>query len=860
MTRWTNGAVLAWFLGTVALSTTARPQEQQVSALSEKGTGESGSAKHETEKPSASVEPAANWEDRENSVGLHLLKNIAQDQKALWIGPKHLRFEDADWLVPLGGATAAMLVTDTEYSKHLSNSPNRIKYSKDLSNYGIASMVGIGGGLYLWGHVTHDDHKIETGILAGEAAIDSLVPVYGMKDAFGRERPLQDNYQGRFGQGGVSFPSEHAAAAWSIASVIAHEYPGPLTSLFVYGLASAVSASRITAKQHFPSDVLIGSTIGWLEGMYVYRKHHNPELGGGEWETYTEAHDSSERSSGNLGSPYVPLDSWVYPAMERLAGLGLINDEFMGIRPWTRSECARLVNEAVDQLPDVGAENGETSGLIEALQREFRPEIEGTGSNGAAAFRLESLYSRVENISSIPLNDGLHFAQTQFNDFGRPYGEGWNTADGFSFYATRGRWVTYVRGELETAPAIPALPLTAREAIQTEDNNGLPPAVGQPSVNAAKLLDSYVGVMLSNWQISFGKQSLWWGPGDGGPLTLSDNAAPINMFRINRVSPLKLPSIFGWLGPIRTEFFLGQLTGQAFEWIGAHGDATGATLQHLGQFGQTLSPQPFIHGQKLSFRPTRNFEFGFFRTTIYGGPGYPFTWHTFLRSLLSTGNTLAGDPNKPGKRTSGLDFSYRLPSLRNWLTFYGDGVAWDQFSPIAYADRSAWRAGLYLSHFPFVPKLDLRMEGVYTDLPAGGLVGHGFFYFDGTWRSGYTNGGNVMGSWIGRDGQGAQAWMNYWFSPKNRIQLNYRHQKVSQQFIPGGGTLTDVGARGDYWVRPYLSLSGAVQYEQWLFPVIQSGRSTNVSSTVEILFQPQELFRHSDASTAGGVSGNGDQP
>jgi hypothetical protein len=404
---------------------------------------------------------------------------------------------------------------------------------------------------------------------------------------------------------------------------------------------------------------------------------------------------------------------------------------------------------------------------------------------------------------------------------------------------------------LETAPAVPALPLTAREAIQAADNNGLPPAVGQPSVSTAKLLDSYVGVMWSNWQFSFGKQSLWWGPGDGSPLTLSDNAAPINMFRIDRVTPFKLPSILGWLGPIRSEFFLGQLSGQEFMW---------SPLGHLGQFGQSLSPQPFIHGQKVSFRPTRNFEFGFFRTTIYGGPGYPLTWHTFSRSLFSTGNTLAGDPNKPGKRTSGLDFSYRLPGLRNWLTFYGDGVAWDQFSPIAYADRSAWRAGLYLSHFPFVPKLDLRVEGVYTDLPIGGAVGHGFFYYDGTWRSGYTNDGNIMGSWIGRDGQGAQAWLDYWFSPKNRFQLNYRHQKVSQEFIPGGGTLTDVGARGDCWVRSYLSLSASVQYEQWLFPVIQSNHSTNVSSTVEILFQPHKLFGHSDAGAAGSASGNGDQP
>ncbi|MCU1242327.1 MAG: hypothetical protein JWO71_3053 [Candidatus Acidoferrum typicum] len=854
MVRWWTGLGLGLsLLGALVLGTScyAMPQGPQASVGANKSTDETGSPDRKVSKPETLARPVAQWEDRENSVGLHLLKNIAEDQKALWIGPKNLHWADADWLVPMGGAAAAMFATDSTYSRHLSNSPNRIKYSNDISNYGLASMIGIGGGLYLWGHLTHDDHKIETGILAGEAAIDTLAPVYALKYAFGRERPLQDNYRGGFGQGGVSFPSQHAAAVWSIASVIAHEYPGPLTSLFVYGLASAVSASRITGKQHFPSDVLVGSAIGWFEGMYVYRKHHDPRIGGGEWETYAEAHDRSERSVGNLGSPYVPLDSWIYPAMERLAGLGAINDEFMGMRPWTRGECARLVNDAADQLSAVGTENSEASTLVDALQREFKSETDGAGSNGGGAFRLESLYSRAENISGAPLNDGFHFAQTQINDFGRPYGQGWSTTNGFSAYATRGRWVTYIRGELQTAPAVPALPLTAREAIQTADNNGLPPAVGRPSVSNVKLLDSYVGVMWSNWQISFGKQSLWWGPGDGGPMMYSNNATPINMFRVNRVTPIKMPGILSWLGSLRIEVFVGQLEGSEFM-VNPSG--------FVGQFGQSLSPQPILHGQRFSFKPTSNFEFGFSRTTVYGGPGYPLTTHNFVRSLFSGGNELFGNVNKPGDRRSGLDFSYRLPGLRKWLSFYGDGFADDQFSPIAYADRSAWHAGMYLSHFPLVPKLDLRVEGVFTDLPAGGLVGHGFFYFNGTWRTGYRNDGNLIGSWIGRDGQGAQAWMNYWFTPKNRIQVNYRHEKVSQQFVSGGGTLTDVGARGDYWVRPNLSLSGTVQYEQWLFPVIQSSRSTNVSATVEILFQPQKLFRHSDQGAAGSASGNGDQP
>jgi len=855
MVHWRTGLGLSLsLLGTMVLGTScfAQTQEQQASAAPEKGTDERGGAKREAEKAGTSVQPASDWLDRDNRVGLPLLKNIAEDQKALWIGPKSLRFGDADWLAPLGGVAAAMFATDTEYSKHLSNSPNRIKYSKDLSNYGLASLVGIGGGLYLWGHLTQDDHKIETGILAGEAAIDSLAPVFAMKYAFGRERPLQDNYRGRFGQGGVSFPSEHAAAAWSIASVIAHEYPGPLTSLFVYGLASAVSASRITAKEHFPSDVLVGSAIGWLEGMYVYRKHHDPRVSGGEWETYAEAHDSSERNIGNMGSPYVPLDSWIYPAMERLAGLGLINDEFMGMRPWTRLECARLVNDAGDQLPDVGTENGEASGLVEALQREFRPETEEIAGDRGGQFRVESLYSRTEYISGMPLNNGYNFAQTQINDFGRPYGEGWNAVNGFSTYTTRGAWAVYVRGEMQTAPRIPALPLSAREFVATSDFiSTVPPDTPAPAVRQFQLLDAYVGLTLSNWEVSFGRQSFLWGPGEGGALMFSDNVTPINVFRINRVSPLQLPSILRFLGPMRMEFFVGQLEGHNFAFT-----ASGVT----GSWLQSLTPQPWIQGEKISFKPSPDLELGFSYMTVFAGLGVPATPGSLVNSLFDTGGDLPGGVSK-SSRFTGLDFTYRIPKLRKWLTLYGDGFAHDQiiFKP-GYPERAVWRAGIYIPRLPRLPKLDLRAEGGYTDNPLGGMYSQGFYYSANRYLNGETSNGNLLGNWMGRAGQGAQAWTNYWFSARDRIQFNFRHQKVGQQYIPGGGTLTDVGVRGDYWVRSNLSLSASVQYERWLFPVIQPNPSTNVSAAVEISFQPQKLFRRSASSPAGGESGSGDQP
>ena len=768
--------------------------------------------------------------------------------------PARLRFVDADWLVPAAGLFTGMLTTDRQYSGHLSTDPATMNHRTTLSNAGLAALAGGAGAMWLFSYPTHREHWRETGYLSAEAAISSFLDVEALKYTMRRQRPFQGDGSGPFFSGGTSFPSEHAAIAWSVAGVVAHEYPGVLPKVLAYGLAAFVDTYRVRGRQHFNSDVFVGGLMGQMISQDIYTRRHDPELGGGEWQSFSALARAWESSGPqNLGTPYVPLDSWIYPALDRLAGLGYIDSAFSSMRPWTRRECLRQLEEAEAKGAD-SDEDSEAGKLMDSLEREFRPESEanGDGTDGAG-FRLESLYSRTEHISGAPLTDGYTFAQTQYNDFGRPFSQGWNTVNGFSAYATKGPWVAYVRGEVDTAPSIPAYSLATREAIFVIDRfQVLEPDTPQPATDSPRLLDAYVGLMLSNWEVTFGKQSIWWGPGNGGPLDFSDNVQPINMFRINRTTPLKLPSFLGWLGPMRTEFFLGQLDGQMF---------LQTPTVYLGSFSQTLNPQPFINGQYIGFKPTKNFEFGFFRTTIYGGPGYPLTWHTFIRSLISRENELAGAPNKPGNRTSALSFSYRLPRMRNWLTFYADGYTDDQFSPIAYADRSAWQAGLYLSHFPRASKLDLRVEGLYTDIPEGsGDIAPGSFYFNSTWRSGYTNDGNIIGSWVGRGGHGAQAWSNYWFTSRNRLQLNFRHEKVSQQLVPGGGTVTDFGIRGDYWLHSNISFSASVQYERWLFPVIQPFSERPITATLQVSFQPQKFLRHSAGDVSSDSRGDVNMP
>src|SRR6202030_4283673 len=119
MDRWCTILRLGFILlGTLAVGSScyARPQQPKASVGADKRTNESGSPNHKADELDASLQPGAQGE-RENSVGLHLLKNIAQDQRAVWIGPKNLRWVDADWLVAPGGAAAAMFATDSTYSR-----------------------------------------------------------------------------------------------------------------------------------------------------------------------------------------------------------------------------------------------------------------------------------------------------------------------------------------------------------------------------------------------------------------------------------------------------------------------------------------------------------------------------------------------------------------------------------------------------------------------------------------------------------------------------------------------------------------------------------------------------------------------
>jgi membrane-associated phospholipid phosphatase len=218
------------------------------------------------------------------SLGKKFVINILKDQRAIWTSPFHLQGNDAKWLAPLGLSTIALIATDRRTAGELvehGDNLNRLRISRHFSQLGSSyATAGVAGVLYLTGRARHNERLTETGLLSAEALIDTGILVTALKTVSQRPRPTVDHASGEFFDGGNSFPSGHASSAWSVATVIAQEYGHhrPLVQIGAYGLASAVSLSRYTGRNHFLSEILVGSAIGYATGRYVYHKHHDVAL------------------------------------------------------------------------------------------------------------------------------------------------------------------------------------------------------------------------------------------------------------------------------------------------------------------------------------------------------------------------------------------------------------------------------------------------------------------------------------------------------------------------------------------------------------------------------------------------------
>jgi len=297
------------------------------------------------------------------------------------------------------------------------------------------------------------------------------------------------------------------------------------------------------------------------------------------------------------------------------------------------------------------------------------------------------------------------------------------------------------------------------------------------------------------------------------------------MLRLSRVRPTRLPSLLGLLGPIHFDSFLSREGG-------VHYVRLGPSFTLYGGPSQPLTPPPVLWGVTVSLKPTANFELGFSHTTIFAGYGRPLTFGTFFHTFSTTGNLQEVDP---GKRATQFEFSYNLPGLKKNVVVYTEGFAWDDPLQGKFVGRYAMDPGVYIPRIPKLNRLDLRMEGVYTNLPK--LPYQGYFYSNEHYPQGYTNYGQILGSWVGRQGSGGEASSTFWFSARNKATLTYRRMYSDKSFLEGGN-LSHISGKVIWLLRPGAEFSAMCQYEQWKFPLLGAGAKSNFTSTFEVRLFP----------------------
>lgn len=534
------------------------------------------------------------------------------------------------------------------------------------------------------------------------------------------------------------------------------------------------------------------------------------------------------------GSVFIQMDSWIYPALDRLHALGYVDTAFLGLRPWTRLSVAHMLEQSADDI-DSGTGNDEAKDIYSAVLREVQRDVDRAGGTGHPHAELESVYTVFRGINGTPLRDSFHLGQSIVDDYGRPYEGGFNNYSGFSGRAEAGRFSLYFRGEYQRAPSAAGYsPALAAYLSNTIDDipfaqNPVQDTIPEGPIlttNDTRILEAYLSYHLLGHEVSIGKSDHWMGPDKGASMLWSNNAEDIYDFEINRVEPLKIPLLSRLLGPFRYDFFAGSLK------------------------GHTYPNDPWVHVEKVSFKPTPNLEFGFDRMVIWGGKGHePITLHTFLKSFFSFQNVSAAEKlsaQDPGARFGTFDFSYRLPFLRRWVTLYTDSLVHDDVNPISAPRRSGVHPGIYLARFPGLEQLDLRVEGANTEPTSHSNTDRSpinqgqFLYYETVQRQGPTNKGFLVGDWVGREGKGGQAWLTYHLSPQEEIQFMYRNAKASKDFFPGGTTQNDYAVQVRKRVLKNFEILGTVQYEGWKAPIYLPGAQNDTTATVQVTWFPSQ--------------------
>ena len=235
---------------------------------------------------SETVQPPTENQQTEQQWTTPSFREFLRDERDLWTSLLKSETYSSHTIkkygIPFTLLSAALIATDNKTAESLPNTADQKKWSGRVSQGGAAyTLAAVSGGTYLFGKITDNRHVQETGLLALHALAHSQVVTAAVKQLTNRRRPIVLDGSAGFWNGGDAFPSGHASTTFAVATVFAYEYrERPVVPIVAYAVASSVAASRVAAQRHWLSDIVVGGSVGFLLGRYVYKRHHDPTLPG----------------------------------------------------------------------------------------------------------------------------------------------------------------------------------------------------------------------------------------------------------------------------------------------------------------------------------------------------------------------------------------------------------------------------------------------------------------------------------------------------------------------------------------------------------------------------------------------------
>ena len=217
------------------------------------------------------------------------VKSYWTDTKSVFTNPFHWK---TGQIIAAGAVTAGTIALIAWGDKPIQQFFYRNEsYFISTSSYYFFSPLGSGvisipalGAFFVCGVIWKNKKAKETGLKGLEAYVITAVLTNVIKQVAHRHRPYQDNppnphaWDGPFSWGGPygtfgynSFPSGHSSAIFAVATVIGLEYwDTKWVPAVSFGIAGFTALYRLAVNDHWASDVLFGSALGFAVGSMVY--------------------------------------------------------------------------------------------------------------------------------------------------------------------------------------------------------------------------------------------------------------------------------------------------------------------------------------------------------------------------------------------------------------------------------------------------------------------------------------------------------------------------------------------------------------------------------------------------------------